>query len=220
MSFNLQQTDHLWFFFISLHFFDTNSTLWISPPLNVKCVYDSVTTNTSAPSSSPPSHCPFLRWQPGGTIACPLCPWASYSRSRAPSRPPDLKDTVSNSIFTPNNVTPFLTKPCDVTQSVNLNIHYIDVTPHSSTDLTLRPLPSIKPEKHLAMCVDNGSILGVSTFQQSLFLSLSSPHSLRTQLPHTTVPCKGMHHLSVSVTILEWICEYSNYKSHLTYTAS
>lgn len=35
-----------------------------------------------------------------------------------PPDPPDLKDTVSNSIFNPpNNVTPLLTKPC-FTQTV------------------------------------------------------------------------------------------------------
>ncbi|KAI9521905.1 hypothetical protein NQZ68_004060 [Dissostichus eleginoides] len=81
------------------------------------------------------------------------------------------------------------TNPSELTPKMRM-------TTFTTSPPTPRPLPSIKPEKHLAMCVDNGSILGVSTFQQSLFLSLSSPHSLRTQLPHTTVPCKGMHHLS------------------------
>lgn len=112
-----QQTDHVWW---SLPF-HLLSFLWCQipfepppplPPQHVECIYDSVTTNISAPSSSPSSHCPFHRWLPGGITVVPFVRELHTIGPEPPRGPPDPRDTVSRSMFITNNVTPFLTKPC------------------------------------------------------------------------------------------------------------
>ena len=161
----------------------------IFPPPNTQCVWDSFPTNVSAPSFSPPSHSPSFR---DGNLGSPLLvPFARELHTLGPEllpEPPDPKDTVSKSVFTPNNVTPIITEPFWLCPSNNIimNTETPNYVPTHFPPRKKLSSPKI-PEAYCQSWVENVKIWKFGNSYR-LFLSFPlftwNPSSLYAHLMH------------------------------------
>lgn len=207
-----QQTDHLWFTLL-FHF----PSFVLIPILTLQyhllqtfSVCMIVSQQTLAPPCPvlPPT-VPSLDGNQGAPLMVPSVRELHIVRPELPPDPPDPKNTVSKSTLTPNNVTPLLTKSCLTLPKQcyhevwNTKIWHLKLW-HCSlpTNFLCGPsenvnLPPINLEKHIVytLFVDTAKVQKFwklfsalsNTVHLSPLPSISSPHSLQTELPSSTV---------------------------------
>lgn len=222
ICFHRPQTDHLWF---TLLFYFPSFPLIPTEPLRYPLLQTfSVCVILSRQTLVPPRPLltpivPNLRWQPkGGTTVGPLCPWATHSRARAPSRIPRPEEHGQWIYFQPQQCDSFAHKTLFalIPDSITMKKHKNETppTPHlwDPSDLSL---PPINIEKHIASFVDNAKKkyklcknslqhhLTLFTWVLSLYILTSFIANWAPLHYCPPSPSESMKQLSLSVTIFK-----------------